>query len=85
MENEETITCKHWKKCGVKHGGCCDLHGAVSFGVCNRCPDSTEIGWTKKFLRIHRPGDSVEKMTKAFGLKPCDKCKKRKAYLNGET
>lgn len=36
------------------------------------------------FLRREVPlGDAVAAGTEAFGVKPCDKCKKRKVWLNG--
>jgi len=38
----------------------------------------------KKMLQRARLGDKVERVTKAFGIKPCKGCLKRKKILNGE-
>jgi hypothetical protein len=79
------MTCSHWQNTGHKNGGRCALHNrTISFGVCDSCPDSTEIGWVKKMLRTHRPGDKIAAMTRAAGIRPCGGCKGRQAKLNGE-
>jgi hypothetical protein len=91
------MNCKHWKECGLKSGGCCDLHGSVSFGVCSVCPDLTDLKWLDKYKRKHKLGDKAEALIgKIPGVKklPCyDKngklrpespCGKRKKDWNGE-
>lgn len=35
-------------------------------------------------MREVRLGDKAEAITRIIGIKPCDNCKKRKAWLNGE-
>lgn len=39
---------------------------------------------SKTILQRVRIGDKIESITKAFGIKPCNSCKKRKQILNGE-
>ena len=41
------IDCKHWKDCGVRHGGCCTAGlygGQPSFGICMSCSNRTPVG-----------------------------------------
>lgn len=38
----------------------------------------------KTILQRVRLGDKIESITKAFGIKPCEPCKRRQALLNGE-
>jgi hypothetical protein len=90
------MSCRHWRNCGIRNGGCCDLHGAISFGCCLECPDSTEIGWVKSRLRKARVGDKVEAaINRIPGIEkhPCKSqdgslrkgspCSRIKAALNG--
>ena len=77
--------CKHWQDVGMQTAGFCNLHKKTFiFEVCQSCPDSTEIGWTKAFLRTYRVGDKIASATTAIGIKPCSGCKKRQAILNGQ-
>ena len=91
------MKCEHWKECGVIGGGCCDLHGAISFGVCCQCPDDTTAGAWKAFLREHKIGTRLAMgLSKIPGVKnlPCyDKegnlkpesgCGGRRRLLDGE-
>jgi hypothetical protein len=38
----------------------------------------------RRFLMRNRPGDKIERITRAIGIKPCGGCMKRKRLLNGE-
>jgi hypothetical protein len=42
------------------------------------------IRLTGSFIQKARIGDKVAAVTGALGIKPCDGCKERQAYLNGE-
>ena len=80
-------TCTHWKDIDHPKGGFCnhDIHKAtVSFGTCEACPHNDAGDKWLAFRRKHRVGDKVANVTKAVGIKPCQKCKKRQPYLNGE-
>ena len=68
------MTDKHFKcdKCGLElkvFFGDCIEHSCVD-GKLVKCDESRGLG------------DTVAKITKAFGVKPCGKCKKRQETLN---
>lgn len=39
---------------------------------------------SKRFFASVRLGDKIEVVASALGVKPCDGCRRRKAWLNGE-
>ena len=75
------IDCEHWRDCGVRGGGCCEIdeYERPSLGVClNMCEKNTN----KPSRGL---GDTVARVIKkATGgkVKPCGGCKKRQAALN---
>lgn len=76
--------CQHWRDVGMRTAGFCELHRKTwAFDVCERCPDSTEINWVQAFLRTHRPGSAIARVTTAMGITPCEGCKRRRDALDG--
>lgn len=72
-----SVNCKHWSDCGVPSAGCCSLglhHGRPSHATCGLC-DKVEPA-------SRGLGDTVAKITKAVGIKPCGGCKNRQYKLN---
>ena len=57
----------------------CDLELVGFFGDCveHVCKDGERVSCKSRGL-----GDTVAKVTKAFGVKPCGRCKKRQETLN---
>jgi len=89
------IECKHWKKCGVNKGGCCNIneYERPSYGVCLLvCKKNTNKPKPKKAKRMlgisnksRGLGDTVERIIKKVTrgkVKPCGGCKKRRELLN---
>ena len=88
------VKCKHWRECGVKNGGCCDVNEYVrpSFGVCllacGKNTDKPSEKKAKKMLGIKRSrglGDTVKKAIDKITrgkVKPCGGCEKRRKILN---
>jgi hypothetical protein len=80
-----TTPCKFWNETETYVGGYCSHHKmTVSFGVCNTCNLYQERAWIQDVQARFKLGDKVAAVTSALGIKPCDGCKDRQAYLNGE-
>jgi len=63
--------------------------GDVHFYRCRHCGHKRESRYPPELLHRNCPkapsrglGDTVAKLTKAFGIKPCGGCKKRQKKLN---
>ena len=75
------IDCPHWSDCGIDGGGCCAVGkygGRPSRGMCQLvCLGGKAAPQPSRGL-----GDTIAKITKAIGIKPCGGCKNRQAVLN---
>ena len=71
------IQCSQWSDCGIPSGGCCAAghYERPSFGVCLKVCQHYD-GPARGL------GDTIAKVTKAVGIKPCGGCKKRRRKLN---
>lgn len=84
MTLPQAPSCRHWRDCGIRGGGCCALArygGKPSWGTCAKCRDRSFRGlgdvlaWLLSKLWITRVVERVKRGK-------CGGCAKRQAWLN---
>jgi len=90
------IDCSFWSEGENSSYGICSKKlygGSPSFGVClyaceqydgpERTLELIQLTLSQRSIKQSKGlGDSIEKVTKAIGIKYCDGCKKRQEWLN---